>query len=316
VLDPQFAEVLNKLAAAGGPPLHALGAPEIRHALAELSAFGDSAHLIREQVRTTDMQMMTATGKRRARLFDARRAVAGPAPVIVYFHGGGFVACDVDTHDPLCRRLAAASECLVLLAEYRRPPEHRFPAAFEDACAAVRWAAANAHEWGGDANRLAVAGDSAGGNLSAAVAIAARRRIVPTIARQLLIYPMLDAELTRPSCEARDRGGLLDREAARTCLRFYVPEGASLRDWRLSPMHAEDLGGLAPAQIVVAEYDPLRDDGLDYARRLIAAEVPVDLTYLPTAMHGFCSLAGIVRLGAETLHQAGAALGSALLRTP
>jgi len=215
-----------------------------------------------------------------------RPAGPGPHPVVLYLHGGGWVCGDVETHESVTAALAAGSGAAVLSLHYRRPPENPFPAAFEDAQAALAWLAGEGAEQGLDPARLLVGGDSAGGNLAAALAIDARERGGPPLRGQLLIYPVVDSDLARPSYRA-DPDPLLTRAAMTYYLTSYLGADLDLDDWRALPIRCRDHTGLPPAYVLTAEHDPLRDEGLDYAARLEAAGVPTRLRRAPGAIHGF-----------------------------
>ena len=240
-----------------------------------------------------------------------RPEAAGTPPALVYFHGGGWVMCNLDTHDGSVRKLANASGCLVVSVDYRLAPEHPFPAALEDCYAATRWVAAHARSLGARPGPLAVAGDSAGGNLAAAVALLARERGGPELALQLLVYPITDCDLDRPSYRENGEGFLLTRDATAWFWEQYVPDAAARRNPLAAPMAAEDLSGLPPACVITAEYDPLRDEAEAYAARLREAGVPVTCTRYPGMIHGFLAYADFVDGGRRAVAEAGAALREA-----
>jgi acetyl esterase len=226
-----------------------------------------------------------------ARLYVAPEAPP-QAPLVVYYHGGGHVAGDLDTHDPICRFLAREAAVRVLAVDYRLAPEHPFPAAVEDALTAFRFAAAHAAELGADPARLAVAGDSAGGNLAAAVAQAtAGDEIAPAF--QLLIYPVLDSTRERASYELFADGFLLSTPKIRWYRALYLPDPEAASDPRASPLLREDLSGLAPAHITTAGFDPLRDEAEEYAAGLRAAGVPTTLRRYAGFAHGHASMVGL-----------------------
>jgi acetyl esterase len=210
-----------------------------------------------------------------------------PAPLLVYFHGGGFVFGDLDTHDSVCRFMAAASGASVLAVEYRLAPEHPFPAAVEDAWAAFAWAAENAAELSADPDRIAVGGDSAGGNLSAVVSLLAREGGGAKPALQLLIYPVTDTEATMPSRLTYAEGFILTKADMDAFEAAYLPDGADRDDMRVSVFHVEDLSSLPPAYVITAGFDPLRDEGQAYARRMREAGTPVALRHHPGLIHSF-----------------------------
>ncbi|CAK9001268.1 Carboxylesterase NlhH (NLH-H) [Durusdinium trenchii] len=213
--------------------------------------------------------------------------VDGAVPTVVYYHGGGWVVGSIETHDRLCREMCAASGAVVVSVDYRLAPEHPFPAAFEDAFTATSWAAEEIATLGGNPERLLVAGDSAGGNLAAAVCLQARDQRGPRIALQLLIYPIVDHDFDRPSYVDRADGYFLTRRTMEWFWDHYVPHRDDRDNPLASPIKAESLEGLPPALVVTAEYDPLRDEGFEYAERLRAAGVSVDYTDYDGMIHGF-----------------------------
>jgi acetyl esterase len=235
-----------------------------------------------------DLKLAGAEGVLPARIYRPEGA-APTGPVIVFFHGGGWVIGSIQSHDNTCGRLAAESGCTVISVEYRLAPEHRFPAPLEDAYAATAWVAEHADELGLDASRLAVAGDSAGGNLAAAVSLLARERGGPAIAFQLLVYPVTEVGVQSASrIENGDKGYLLSSRAMDWFEEQYLG-GVDGVDWRAAPLRAEDLTGLPPAFVLTAELDPLRDEGEAYAARLEAAGVPTAVHRADGMVHGFFS---------------------------
>ena len=240
-------------------------------------------------------------------------ANAGPLPCLVYFHGGGWTLGDLDSHDGLCRALAQAGQCAVAAVDYRLAPEHRFPAAVDDAIAATHWIAAHADEWGIDAARLAVGGDSAGGTLAAAVALALRGSTV-RLALQLLFYPATDMAHDLPSHQRLAEGYALTRASLQWFRANYLGSPANERDiadWRASPLRAAELAGLPPASIVTAGFDPLLDEGRTYAERLHAAGVPVRYECFNGMIHGFLLMTRELAAGRHAIHRAGGALREA-----
>jgi acetyl esterase len=209
-----------------------------------------------------------------------------PLPILVYYHGGGWVIGSIDITDRPIRALAHTTRCVVVSVEYRLAPEDKFPAALVDCFAATAWAAEHAAEIGGDAHQLVVIGDSAGGNLAAAVALMARE-LGPKIAYQVLIYPVTDFDFERPSCVENADGYLLTTNAMRWFWGHYLTNDAEGADWRASPMRASDLSNLPPALIVTCEFDPLRDDGQAYAQRLRDAGVRTKERRFDGMIHGF-----------------------------
>ncbi|QDX82506.1 hypothetical protein B9N43_15450 [Denitratisoma sp. DHT3] len=218
----------------------------------------------------------------------------GPFPVTVYFHGGGFVTGDLDMYDATCSRIANRAGSVVVSVDYRLAPETRFPGAADDAMAALRWIHANAARFAGDARRIAVAGDSAGGNLAAVAAQQARAAGI-ALRHQLLIYPVLDFGADTPSIrEYGPKAYLLSDEMMRWFCDQYLPDPGCILDPRASPLRAPDLRNLPAATIVTAEYDPLRDEGEAYADRLLRAGVPTTLRRWDGQVHGFAALFGML----------------------
>lgn len=217
----------------------------------------------------------------------------GALPAILFYHGGGFVIGDLDTHDSVCRQLSNEARAKVVAVDYRLAPEHKFPAAPDDCFAALKWVDAQASAIGVDGNRLAVAGDSAGGNLSAVVCHMAKAQGGPQIQFQALIYPTTIAHSDTPSMKAFQAGYLLEREAMDWFFDSYVPKGQDLKDWKLAPYHG-DCAGLPPALVVTAGYDPLKDEGKAYADKMKAAGVPVEYVDYPAMIHGFYNLGAVL----------------------
>ena len=232
----------------------------------------------------------------------------GPHPLLVYYHGGGFTYGDLETHDGVCRILCRHAGAHVLAVDYRLAPEHPFPAAVEDSRAALRWAFANAAALGADPGRVGVGGDSAGGNLAAVVSQLAARDGGPAPALQLLIYPATDFSRRRRSRELFGEGFLLTNSEMDWFETNYLgAERTHARDPRASPLLAEDLSGLAPAYVVTAAFDPIRDEGEEYAEALRAAGTPVTLRRFPGFIHAFIAGAGVSRNARDALVEIGGA---------
>lgn len=233
-------------------------------------------------------------------------------PLTVFFHGGGFVICDLESHDPLCRAMCNAARSIVVSVDYRRAPESPFPAAIDDAYAATRWVVDSAEDLGADPSRVAVAGDSAGGNLAAAVALRARDEGAPELSFQLLIYPMTNYDFSTASYRENGEGYYVTEAALRWYWDHYLADPADGDDPYASPLQSDDLGGLPPAFIVTAEFDPLRDEGEAYGQRLRQAGVDVTAVRYDGMFHGFFSLAATLDAGRRANREAFTALRDAL----
>lgn len=246
------------------------------------------------------------------RLYVPEGAVS-PGPLLVFFHGGAFVYGDLDSHDPVCRFLVEHSGVRVLAVDYRLAPEHPFPAACDDAVAAYRWVIANAASLGADPDRLAVGGDSAGGNLAAVTAIAAAREGLP-LAFQLLIYPATEVGGSSESRRRFASGFYLTQQMMDLADASYLPDPATHDDPRAHPIAAVLPPGLAPAYVATAGFDPLRDEGEAYARRLADAGVGIELRRYADQIHGFVNMTGVSRSARAATGEVAAALGTALRR--
>ncbi len=230
-------------------------------------------------------------------------------PALLFFHGGGWVIGDLDSHDGMCRHLANAARCAVVSVDYRLAPEHKFPAAVEDCFAATQWVADSGAALGIDGGRLAIGGDSAGGNLAAVVALLARDRGMPLLRCQLLLYPAVDFDASRHQSHARFAEGYLLTEATmRWFSEQYLRGPQDVADWRASPFCAADLSGVAPAFVLTAGFDPLGDEGIAYARRLQDHGVAVRHLHMPDQIHGFLMMGKIIRAAAPALDETAAAL--------
>jgi acetyl esterase len=243
--------------------------------------------------------------------YAAGNEAIGHAPALLYFHGGGFVAGNLDSHDVLMRALANRTQCVVIAVDYRLAPEHRYPAAIDDAWAALQWVAVHAVELDVDATRLAVGGDSAGGLLASLVAQRARKSGM-SLRLQLLLYPNTDATMSRPSWQTFGTlAFLVDRNEMKQRYDAWLPPGIDRASPDVSPLFANDLTGLAPAMIVTADHDPLCDEGNDYAAKLRAAKVDVEHVCWQGMIHGFASFAGALDAGNALIERSAAALREA-----
>ena len=284
-MDPKAQAMFAAVKNSGMPDFSELTPQQARSMTAEMSK--QMRLPAREVGNVVDRGIPGPAGDIAVRIYTPKSG--GVRPLIVFFHGGGWVLCDLDSHDSVCRDLCADAEAVVVSVDYRLAPEHKFPAAPDDCVAATRWAAAHAKEIGADGSRIVVAGDSAGGNLAAAVALRLRDEGGPPLAGQLLIYPVTDSPYNdKPSLlENADAFGLT-RRAMHWFWDHYVTE--SHRDHpHAAPLLAKDLRGLPPALVIAAECDPLRDEAAQYADRLRAAGVPTVYTLYGGMIHGFYS---------------------------
>jgi len=300
-LDPQAQAMLQALARLRPFDFATLDGPGYRAVMdrAGLFAPGDAVAEIREQ------EIAGSSGPLRLRSYHP--APGTVLPVTVFFHGGGFVGCTLDTHDNVCRCLAARTPCLVISVDYRRAPEAPYPAALEDAVVALDWVVDHALSLGGDRSRIAVAGDSAGGNISAVLAQRSRSA-GPSLCHQLLIYPATDFAAETDSRQQLAEGYFLTASLMQWFGDQYVPELAQRADPRVSPLRAADFQGLPPATVLTAGYDPLRDEGEAYARRLQDAGVATQLLTYPGQIHGFINMLGAIDEADRALTECAAAL--------
>jgi acetyl esterase len=309
-LDPAAKNLLDLLVAAGRPKVWQVGAIEGREGLRKLAQAADAKDV--PIGRIEDGEWPGPAGALPYRSYTPVDPAGEPLPALLYFHGGGFVIGDLDTHDGLCRLLANASGCRVISVEYRLAPEHKFPAAVEDACAAACWVADHARELGIDPGRIAIGGDSAGANLAAVVCQLAKQAGGPKLALQFLLYPATDSAVETASRRALAEGYLLEKKSIDWFFEQYVEPETDPKDPRLSPLLASDLAGLPPAQIHTAEFDPLRDEGKAYAEKLAAAGVKVEYVCHPGMIHHFFCLAGAIPYARTAIANAGAAIKQAL----
>ncbi len=293
MLHPQARALINLMHERGVPPTHTLSPMEARRFYRERRFFTQP-----DAPQVTLVQDLQATGPHGAiplRLYKPLPETPGQTlPVLVYFHGGGWVIGDLDTHDTLCRELANGSGCAVVAVDYRMGPEHRFPAAVDDCFAATRWVHDNAASLGLDASRLAVGGDSAGGNLAAVVSILARDADDLPISFQLLIYPSTDMRRLSASHQTNGQGYLLTADTIVYFQTHYIGDEAKYADWRASPLLCENLAHLPPAFVMTAGYDPLRDEGLAYAQRLTEAGNRATHICFERQIHGFITMGRVI----------------------
>lgn len=304
VLDPDAAAVLKAFREAGRPPYETVTPPEARALYLKGRAVSHPEPPPLASVK--DMTIPGPAGAIPARLYTplTLRDTGAGAPCMVFFHGGGWVIGDLDSHDVVCRTLAHEGEMLVIAVDYRLSPENKFPAAVEDAIAATAWVSANAAQFKIDAARIYVGGDSAGGNLSIVVAINARQN-GPKLAGQMLIYPGTDFRMTHPSHSEPETDCLLTHSVIRWFRDHYLNGAGDIDDWRCSPARMADLRNLPPAYVLTAGADPLRDEGDEFARRLADAGVPVAYKTYPGQFHGFITMGKLLPKANEALHDIG-----------
>jgi acetyl esterase len=310
-LDRDAERVLEMVRLSGRPPYETLTAPEAR----EMFLAAREA-LAPDPAQVAEVRELLAPGAAGTviplRLYRGAATARGEIlPALVYFHGGGWVIGDLDTHDSLCRHLANAARCIVVAVDYRLAPEHKFPAAVEDCFAATSWVAQEGAALSIDCERLAVGGDSAGGNLAAVVSLIAGDRGAPKLRCQALLYPAVDCGMTHPSHDRFAEGYLLTRPTMKWFYEQYLREPADVGDWRASPLRADDLSGVAPALVLTAGNDVLCDEGEAYARRLQEAGVPVQLRHFPDQIHGFLTMGKIIEAAQPALDDIAAALRAA-----
>jgi len=292
MLDPQARALIDLMIERAAPPVHTLSPAEARRLYVERKGFTQTA-----AQPVAEVQTLSAAGPhgpvsvRLYRPFGA--ASAAVLPLLVFFHGGGWTIGDLETHDVPCRELCNASGCALLSVDYRLGPEHRFPAAVDDCIAATRWARSQAAALRIDPMRIAVGGDSAGGNLAAVVAIAERDAGTP-LAFQLLIYPATDMRAVAPSHTVNGQGYLLTADSIAYYRGHYMADAAQWSDWRASPLLAPDLTRLPPALVLTAGYDPLRDEGREYADALSTAGNRVQYVCFERQVHGFFAMGGVI----------------------
>ena len=305
-LDDEAAMVLDLMRKSGRPSLETLDAPAARaqaDGLAEKSE-SDPPDGARAAART----LPGPGGPIRFRRYWPLGATAATLPTLIYYHGGGFVIGNLETHDSTCRRIANVSQCQVIAIDYRLAPEHPFPAPVDDAIAAFRHIAANAARFDTAAELLAVGGDSAGGNLAAVICQAQKEAGGAMPSFQLLIYPATDNRNESPSRRSLGDGYFLTTALMKWFFDHYAPDGIDRSDPRVSPLFAKDFAGLPPAFVLTAGFDPLRDEGRDYANRLIDAGIKVTYTNYPGTIHGFFSMTRFLKQGLRANDEAACAL--------
>lgn len=292
-LDPAAAAVIEAFRAANRPKYETMSAPEAREAskLGRAVVQPDPPDVASVE----DTHAPSPHGQIPLRVYKpATLPKGGPAPALIFYHGGGWVIGDIDGYDVVCRQIANESGFVVLSVEYRLAPEHKFPAAAVDAITATEWIVANAARFGIDKDRIFVGGDSAGGNLTAVVTLHARDNGGPKFAGQVLIYPATDMAMTHPSHASPDTDVLLTSSLMRWFIDHYLTGEADIDDWRASPSRAKHLEGLPRAYVITAGADPLHDEGVEYKDRLQAAGVEVTYNNYPGQFHGFWTMGKLI----------------------
>lgn len=307
-LHPQVAAIRDRLRRDRVPHLSTLSIEQARAADRAAAAAGTGEAEPVAQIR--EIEIPGPAGQIPARVY--RPDGAGPLPVLVYFYGGGWSLGTLDTCDGVCRMIANAAGCVTVATGYRLAPEHKFPAAVEDCHAGARWVAEHAAELGADATRLAVGGDSSGGNLAAAVALRARDLGGPAIAHQLLVYPNTDHQAGTPSMRDFADEYFFNPASVRWYWGMYLAAPEDGANPLASPLRADDLSGLPPATVITAGYDPLRDEAELYASKLQAAGVPAEIIRYGAMMHGFFTMVGVLDTAREAVLEAAGRLRAAL----
>ncbi len=307
-LDPVVKALLDRLEAAGRPPTSTLEPGEARENYRRLIQL---AGIPEKVAASQDRSIPGPAGKIPVRIYSPLGAEDGPLPVLVFYQGGGMVIGDLDTHDQICRMLANRAGCKVVSVAYRLAPEYKFPAAVEDSYSVLQWVAGHTAEFNGDSSRLAVGGDSAGGNLSAVVAQLARDQGGPRLLFQLLIYPATAQLGQFPSYEENAQGYFLSKDSIVYFYNHTVGKDADPSDPRIAPLEAENLAGLPSALVITAEYDPLRDEGKAYADRLREAGVPVSFHNYEGMIHAFYQMPGLLPLAIQAIDESAQALKAA-----
>ena len=305
-LDPEVAAVVEQIEGMGVPEWHAMSVECARRVEDEVFTADDRSHVNF----TRDLAIPGSGGEIPIRVY--RPDVGTPAPVLVYYHGGGWVVGTLDSIDEVCRTIARRAGCIVVSVDYRLAPEHPFPAGVDDAYAALEWVAEHAPTFGGDPGSLCVAGTSAGGNLAAVTALRAREEGGSDLAHQLLLYPITDHAFDTDSYGENADGPLLTRADMEWFWDLYLRSPVDGHNPFASPLRASDLSGLPPATVVTAGFDPLRDEGAAYADRLAAAGVDVDHRHYPDMVHGFLSLTDEVAAADEAMDEVAGALREGL----
>jgi acetyl esterase len=310
-LDPDAETLLAMIRAAGRAPMETLPPDEARQQFRAGRAVTQP-----DPQEVAEVRNLSCPGPHGAIPLRTYRPMGTAAnevlPVLVYYHGGGWLLGDLDSHDVACRHYANAAKCRVVSVDYRMAPEYKFPAAVDDCASATGWVVAQADALGIDRKRVAVGGDSAGGNLAAVMALMARDGDLPAVSFQLLVYPVTDLGMTHESYKRVTEGVPLTSRTMDWFIDHYLPGPKDRADWRASPLRAPDLAGVAPALVLTASYDPLCDEGVAYAERLEREGVRVIHLHFSDQLHGFVGQGRIIRAGNMALDMMAAALKRAL----
>lgn len=307
ILDPDAQRVLELMKAAGRPAFNSLTPDEAR-------AFFAAGRTVMqpepaEVAEVRELEARGPNGPVKLRLYRAMGSAAGAVlPVLVYYHGGGWVLGDLESHDQACRAIANAAGCCVVAVDYRLAPEVKFPGAISDSAAATRWVLANAAALGIDPARAAVGGDSAGGNIAAVMALMARDGYLAPVAFQLLIYPVVDMGMGHESYQRITEGYPLVASTMKWFIDHYLPSPGDVADWRASPLRAASLMGVAPAMVVTCSHDPLCDEAVEYAKRLDREGVAVTHLHYNDQMHGFLTMGKLIRASGALIETMAVAL--------
>ncbi len=303
-LDPQARNVMDQLEALGLPPNHTVSPQEARvNFSARPMAPGP------EVAKVEDRAIPNSSAQVPVRIYTPEGS--GPFPVLAWFHGGGWVVGSLDGSDGTARHLSVGAGCIVVSVDYRLAPEYKFPVPFDDCFAVTEWIAQNAANINADPDRIAVGGDSAGGNLAAAVALKARDQGGPALALQLLVYPVTAVDFGTASYSQNAEGYLLTMDSMKWYWNHYLSDDKDASNPYAAPLAAKDLSGLAPALVITAEFDPLRDEGEAYAQRLQEAGVPTASTRYDGMIHGFFGMSAVVDKGKQAISEASSALQAA-----
>lgn len=314
MIDLQLQALLKQAAEQGTPDFADLPPAECRQFFRDFLAMVDAPPP--DSVTFEDRTIPGPGGDLPIRVYRPKNA-DGSCPVLLYLHGGGWVLGGLDEYHGVCSNLSAKTGCAVVAVDYRLAPEHRFPAAIDDCYAALEWIAANASEIGADASRIAVAGDSAGGTMASVLTLMARDQGGPEIKLQVLVYPGASPRSSGyPSYEQYGEGYLLTTRSMRWFREHYLGREEPFDDFRAAPLLADNLGGLPPALVLIGTYDPLRDEGIDYAEKMLAAGTQVVVTEYTGMMHGFFSMSGVLDAAKQAMDQVAGAVRDALGSKP